>query len=290
MADGRPAAKGGAGMVSGEAPTTLEATARWTAAVRAMETARTDRLVDDPWAAELAGEDGRAWLQARTPDSVLPILLRTRYYDDWLQGIVGADSLRQVVLLGAGLDTRAFRLAWPDDTLIFELDHAPVLRHKDDVLEAAGASPRCDRRTVEADLLGGWDEALADAGFQADLPTAWLLEGLLFYIPSADVARILDDVTRLSAPGSRLGFDIVNAAVLTSQWTRPWVDMQAAAGAPWLGTMEDPVGFLAERGWTASLTQAGQPDANHGRWTLPVIPTTMPGMPHSWLVTAVRPG
>jgi hypothetical protein len=95
-------------------------------------------------------------------------------------------------------------------------------------------------------------------------------------------------VTRLAAPGSRLGFDVINGAMLISPWTRPWVDMQAAAGAPWIGTMDDPVGFLAARGWRASLTQAGQPDASHGRWRLPVIPTAMPDMPHDWFVTAER--
>lgn len=85
-----------------------------------------------------------------------------------------------------------------------------------------------------------------------------------------------------------MGFDIINGVVLTSPWTRPWVEMQAAAGAPWIGTMDDPVRSLAERGWQATLTQAGQPDANHGRWPLPIIPTTMPGMPHNWYVTAAR--
>ena len=66
--------------------------------------------------------------------------------------------------------------------------------------------------------------------------------------------------------------------------------MQAAAGAPWVGTMEDPVAALDERGWEAALTQAGQLDADHGRWTLPVIPTDASGLPHSWFVTAARGG
>ena len=96
--------------------------------------------------------------------------------------------------------------------------------------------------------------------------------------------------SRTRRPGSRFGFDIVNAAVLTSPYTRPWVEMQAAAGAPWLGTMDDPVGFLAGLGWRAALTQAGQPDANHGRWTLPVVPATVPDLPHCWFVTAVTIG
>jgi methyltransferase (TIGR00027 family) len=268
--------------------TTLEATARWTAAVRALEATRRDRLFEDPWAAELAGPEGRAWIEARTPESVLPIVLRTRYFDDWLQGVMAEAAIAQVVLLGAGLDTRSFRLSWPADTLVFELDRVAVLDHKERVLSGAGATPRCARRVVVADLGSAWPAALAGAGFETRRPAMWLLEGLLFYLPEERLVRVLEQVTAHAAPGSRLGFDIVNAAVLTSPYTRSWIEMQAAAGAPWLGTMEDPIGFLAERGWDAALTQAGQPDANHGRWTLPVVPTTLPDFPHSWFVTATK--
>ena len=268
--------------------TTLEATARWTAAVRALETTRQDRLFDDPWAAELAGPEGRAWIEARTPESVLPIVLRTRYFDDWLQGIMAESASAQVVLLGAGLDTRSFRLPWPAGTPVFELDREAVLDHKERVLSRAGATPRCDRQVVVADLGDDWPTVLTGAGFDDRRPATWLLEGLLFYLPGERLVRVLEQVTAHAAPGSRLGFDIVNAAVLTSPYTRSWVGMQAAAGAPWLGTMEDPIGFLAERGWAAALTQAGQPDASHGRWTLPVVPTTLPDFPHSWFVTAAR--
>jgi methyltransferase (TIGR00027 family) len=270
--------------------TSLEATARWTAAVRAMETARDDRLFEDPWAAELAGREGHAWIEARTPDSVLPLVIRTRYYDDWLLAILGAPELRQVVLMGAGLDTRAYRLPWPDRCVVFELDRAAILEHKAAILERAGAAARCERRTVVADLREPWTLALEAAGFDAGRPAAWLLEGLLFYLPGDDVVRVLDTISVATTGSSRLGFDIVNAAVLTSPFTKPWVDMQAAAGAPWLGTIEDPVGFLAERGWAPSLTQAGQPDADYGRWTLPVVPTYVPDFPHYWFVTATRQG
>ncbi len=97
------------------------------------------------------------------------------------------------------------------------------------------------------DLTGPWPAALIDAGFDPCQPSGWLLEGFLFYLPNDRVTRLLDQVTSLAAPGSWLGFDIVNAITLTFPLTRPWVEMQAQAGAPWLGTMEDPVGFLAER-------------------------------------------
>jgi methyltransferase (TIGR00027 family) len=152
----------------------------------------------------------------------------------------------------------------------------------------AGAQPACERKVIAMDLTSSWEAALVDAGCDPLQPSGWLLEGFLFYLPNDRVTQILDQVTSLAAPGSWLGFDIVNAITLTFPLTRPWIEMQAAAGAPWLGTMEDPAGFVAERGWLASLSQAGQPDAHHGRWTLPVIPTTLPNMPHNWFVTAQK--
>jgi methyltransferase (TIGR00027 family) len=264
------------------------ATARWTAAVRAQESERTDALFVDPWAAALAGSAGMAWLAERPPGSGLPMVLRTRYFDDFLLRVTGELVIRQVVLVAAGLDTRAFRLSWPGPTHIFELDRAAVLRYKAQILDRAGARPTCERTTLAADLTAPWAAQLASAGFDAGQAAVWLLEGFLFYLPTTQIIQILDELTTLAAPGSWLGFDIVNHAVLTSPWTRAWVEMQAQAGAPWLGTLEDPVAMLAARGWVATLSQAGAPDAHFGRWTLPVIPTTAPDMPHNWYVTAHR--
>ncbi len=266
----------------------LEATARWTAAARALESSREDGLLSDPWARDLAGPEGLAWLDGRTPDNVLPMVLRTRFFDDWLAAVLARGAVRQVVIPGAGLDTRCYRLDWPAGVRCFEIDRPDTLRDKAEILDRASAVPRCHREVVEADLLGRWTDAVLAAGFDLAQPSAWILEGLLFYLEPDAIARLLGQVSGLASAGSELGFDIVNHAVLTSPWTSPWVAMQAAAGAPWLGTMEDPTGFLAELGWQATMTQAGQPDANHGRWTLPVIPTTMPDMPHNWFVTARR--
>jgi len=266
----------------------IEATARWTAAVRAAETARIDRLFDDPWAASLAGQEGAAWFAGRPPGSTLPIAIRTRFFDDWLRAIALDGGIRQVVLLAAGFDTRAYRLPWAEGTKVFELDTPAVLAAKEEVLHGAGATPSCDRRAVGADLAGDWTAALLASGLDHVRPAAWLAEGVLFYLPREAIDRILDAVDRLAAPGSRLGFDIVNGHVLTSPWTKAWVEMQAAAGAPWIGTMDDPATELAARGWVAAVTQPGSPEVNHGRWTLPVVPAAMTEMPHSWYVTAER--
>jgi methyltransferase (TIGR00027 family) len=266
----------------------LGSTARWTAGVRAKERAREDRLFDDPWAAALAGEEGAEWIEHRSADSVVPMVLRTRFFDDFLQRITLQHAMRQVVLMAAGLDTRAFRLNWPEGTRLFELDQAPVLKYKEQVLHSAGARPACARQMIEADLTGPWKERLIKAGFDAQHPSGWLLEGFLFYLSNESVMHLLDEVTSLAARGSWMGFDVINSTMLTSAWTRQWVEMQANSGAPWIGTMDDPEGFLAVRGWKASLTQAGAEDANYGRWPYPVIPTTMPDMPHNWFVSAQK--
>ena len=83
-------------------------------------------------------------------------------------------------------------------------------------------------------------------------------------------------------------FDVMNCEMLTSPYTKAWVEMQAQSGAPFIGTMDDPESFLSSRGWNAALTQAGQPESNHGRWKLPVFPTKAPDFPHNWWVTALK--
>jgi methyltransferase (TIGR00027 family) len=265
---------------------TLSATARWIAAARARESAREDRLFNDPWAAALAGEEGQRWLEQRRPDSLSSILLRTRFFDDFLRRITEQQGVRQVVLLAAGLDTRAYRLSWPEGTRVFELDRPSVLREKERILRSAGAQPACMRQAIGADLTKAWKDRLVGAGFDLRSPSCWLMEGFLFYLSGEELRKLLDEVARLAIPGSWMGFDIINQVMLTSALTRQWVQMQADSGAPWIGTLDDPAGFLAERGWQATLTQAGQPDANHGRWSYPVIPTLMPDMPHNWFVVA----
>ena len=145
----------------------------------------------------------------------------------------------------------------------------------------SAAEPHCGEPAA-------WQQALLGAGFDAGRPAGWLIEGFLFYLPNEALRRVLDEVTELAAPGSGLGFDIMDSNMLTSPFTRQWVEMQAAAGAPWLGTMDDPEEFLAARGWNATLAQAGEPEANHGRWPFPVIPRGVPGLPHNWFVVGEK--
>lgn len=266
----------------------LASTARWTAAVRARESARDDGLFNDPWAAELAGPEGLKWVEERPAGRIISIVLRTRFFDDFLQRIVADNTIRQIVVMAAGLDTRAFRLRWPEQIRFFELDQAPVLAYKEQILRAAAAQPTCERHTVPVDLTASWEGALKAAGFDPRQPSGWLLEGFLFYLTPENLTRLLDRAMGLAAPGSFIGFDIINSIMLTSEMTKEWVEMQARSGAPWISTMDDPQEFLAARHWQATVTPLGSPAANYGRWPYPVIPTTIPGMPHLWFVIAQK--
>ena len=267
----------------------LAVTARWIAAVRAQESRRPDRLFDDPWAARLAGAEGEQWLRARAGGPALVVIaIRARFFDDFLQRVTAAEGVSQVVLVAAGLDTRAYRLSWPARVRLFELDQPEVLTRKQEILDSAGATRGCARLPIGADPAGQWSTALLEAGFDPGAPSYWLAEGFLFYLPPEGITRLLDQVTRLAAPGSQLGFDMVNTATLTHPLTRPWIDMQARAGAPWLGTLDDPAAFLVERGWQATLTQPGEPGAHYGRWPFPVLAPGLPGALRDWFVTARR--
>ncbi|MFF3747783.1 SAM-dependent methyltransferase [Streptomyces kronopolitis] len=188
-------------------------TALVVAALRAIETASSTPLFTDPFAARLVhaarmprplpthpdqvGEEDKALFQLAVDSAAL----RTRYLDDYLMG----SPAPQVVILAAGLDTRPFRLDWPPGCRVFELDHASVMEFKQKALDEIGARASCDRRPVAVDLRDDWEAALVEAGFDPTQPTAWLIEGLLPYLPASAEEKLFDAVHRLSAAGSSIG-------------------------------------------------------------------------------------
>src|SRR5919199_1231509 len=131
-------------------------TSRWMAAARARESERIYRLFNDPLAAELAGSEGFGWLDSMEPiqgfgGPALYVVVRTRFFDDFLLYACWGARVRQVVLLAAGMDARAFRLNWPSGTRLYELDQPEVLTAKDEILTGTGALPACERRVIGAD-------------------------------------------------------------------------------------------------------------------------------------------
>jgi methyltransferase (TIGR00027 family) len=129
--------------------------------------------------------------------------VRTRHFDTLFTD-AAAVGVRQAVILAAGLDARAYRLAWPAGTTIYELDQPEVIAFKGETLAQLGAEPAADRRPVAIDLRENWPKALRDNGFDPTQPTAWIAEGLLIYLPPEAQDLLFDRVDELSAPGSRV--------------------------------------------------------------------------------------
>lgn len=272
-------------------PSRLSPTARWMAAIRARETERPDALFRDPLAAILAGDEGFALdrRMAELGDSANPAVeIRTRYFDDLLPRAARERGLAQVVLLAAGMDSRAVRLEWPAGTRLFELDRPELLALKERLLAGAGAVPRCDRRVVGVDLAGDWPPGLVAAGFEPKERSLWLAEGLLVYLPERAVEALLARVRDLAAPGSVLACDVVGRSLLTSPWMQTWLRRLEEHEFTWVFGDDDPEGLLRRFGWDASAVRIGDAAAHFGRWPYPPVPQGARGFPSSYLVTATR--
>ena len=131
------------------------------------------------------------------------IAVRTRFFDDFFLN-AARDGIRQSVILAAGLDARAYRLVWPPGSVVYEVDQPKVVEFKTTAMSDLGAAPTADRRTVSIDLRDDWPAALRRSGFDVTQPTSWSAEGLLMYLPPEAQDRLFDNITELSAPGSRL--------------------------------------------------------------------------------------
>ncbi|SDH16315.1 methyltransferase, TIGR00027 family [Sinosporangium album] len=269
-------------------------TARWTAASRARESRRPDRLFDDPLAALLAGPHAAALLRhfhtSRAADEGNPFLpIRTRWFDDFLRAKAGKTG-HQVVGLGAGLDTRAHRLDWPDGTVIFEVDQAALLAYKKERLSTSASVPRCDCRTVPVNLGDDWESALMEQGFDPTAPTVWFAEGLLFYLPEPLAHQVVSQAVKLSAAGSGFAADLIGTGIFRLPYIRPFLDRLNEAGSPWVFGTDDPRGFVERCGWRVTqVTEPGRPGADYGRWPKSASPSNLPDLPRSYLVAAELP-
>jgi methyltransferase (TIGR00027 family) len=270
----------------------ISLTAQWMAAIRAHESRRgPDRLFDDPFAAALAAPDGDVLLGRYRAGGIEDfVAVRTRFFDDAIAART-AGGLRQVVLVAAGMDARAFRLDWPAGATVFEIDHGALLDAKAARLAAASAAPKVARVEVRADLAAPWEGALRGGGFDPSRPTLWVAEALVFYLAEAEAGALLRRLRELSAPGSALLVDFPNAALLRSPLTRRFLDALARDGVPWRFGSDEPGLFLERAGWSpVDVKQPGEPGAAYGRWPYAVPARGTAGVPRTWLVAATAGG
>jgi len=247
-------------------------TAFGVAAARAAETARADRLFADPFAAGFVRAAGSTrWAddlgEGRRAALVAWINVRTRFLDDLLLEAC-AGGARQVVILGAGLDARAFRLAWPEAVRLFELDLKGVLEFKHAVIEAEGWQPACVRISVPVDLSEDWSGPLLRAGFASGSAVVWIAEGLLAYLSPTTSDSLVVRAAELSPPGSRLGLTLASARRLNS-WRE--AHREAPDGPEdYLALFrsahaEQAVEWLGSHGWQAKLFDVAERSAAYGR-------------------------
>ena len=249
------------------------------AANRALETDLARPLYRDPFARHLAGDLGWALLGAMRraswpgyatgPEPYLTVM--TRFFDDALRQVVAESAIRQVVILNAGMDTRAYRLAWPPTVTVFEVDRSDVFEHKKAVLDRIGARAACRRQVVAANLHG-WARALLKAGFDSETPTAVLIERL-HCLDSSMADRLLCEVTTASSPGSWIGLALPTEQTRCSPFMTPYLHRMEELGLPtWRFGLDEPEVWLATYGWDAASVAAGAPEASYGRWPYVYIP------------------
>ncbi|OBG83889.1 SAM-dependent methyltransferase [Mycobacterium sp. E136] len=284
------------------------ATATMVAAARAIASTGDDPLISDPYAEPLvravgvdfftrlaSGElkledldtDNAAVGMARMTDNMA---VRTKFFDEFfLAATGGGDStgtgeagIRQAVILASGLDARAYRLAWPAGTTVYEIDQPEVIAFKSQTLADIGAEPTAQRRAVAIDLRFDWPDALKAAGFDPALPTAWSAEGLLGYLPPEAQDKLLDTISELSAPGSRVAVESGPASTDPADREKVLARMQESAqrwrehgfeldfaDLIYLGDRNEAGAYLEERGWHLTRRTVGELLAESG---LPQLP------------------
>ncbi|OMB94317.1 SAM-dependent methyltransferase [Mycobacterium sp. NS-7484] len=285
------------------------ATATLVATGRAIASRDDHGLIDDPFAAPLVravgieaftkmvdGELDFEALAQLSPDAaekaranIDEMAVRTRFFDDFFAAAVGGNStgaavggnstaaagkagIRQAVILASGLDSRAYRLPWPDGTVVYEIDQPEVIEFKTRTLADLGAAPTAERRTVPIDLRDDWPSALRAAGFDPDVPTAWCAEGLLIYLPPEAQDRLFDNIAALSAPGSAVAtefvpgikdFDPDKARAATATFSQIGLDMDMPS-LVYHGERHSAADYLNAKGWQMNGVPRSELFARHG--------------------------
>ncbi len=173
------------------------------------------------------------------PPGVQGVIIRTRYFDDRLDEQLSR-GCRQVVIPGAGLDTRGVRKQKPGVTY-FEIDAAEILNFKKERLAKAG---------IEAQIVyiqgnyvtDGLPRLLAANGFNFDLPSYVIWEGNTMYLSRPEVLKVLTDL-RTKGAKFAMSFDYLTEAVINyatgderiSGFTKHFAEM----GAPWTFGIDD---------------------------------------------------
>lgn len=249
------------------------------AAYRAVEAQRSDRLFDDPFASKLiTTEAEKIALEDPEEEGRAFLAVRTRFFDDFL--ISSATIAPQIVNLGAGMDTRAFRLNWTQGTKYYEIDYPEVLTYKNEILKDVLTT--CDRYSIAVDLTGtNWVEILLQQGFDKNIPSVWLLEGLIYYLSEKEAHTLLETITKLSSTDSWIGLDLINHLCKDSNYDEFYQGYFRSG-------FDNPEELLATYGWEAEVLQPGEEGANFNRYIYRFPPRDYDNVERVFLVKAKK--
>jgi methyltransferase (TIGR00027 family) len=220
--------------------------------------------------------------------------VQTRFFDDFFTS-AGEAGIRQAVIVAAGLDSRAYRLEWPDGTTVFEVDLPKVLEFKAHVLGEHGVAPKARRSEVGADLRTDWPTPLKAAGFDPQSPSAWSVEGVLPYLTDDAQDALFTRISELCAPGSRvavgaLGSRLDHEQLEALETAHPGVNMSGDVDFSAL-TYEpktDTAEWLAAHGWVVEpVRNTLELQAGYGM-TPPDVDVKIDSFMHSQYITATR--
>ena len=218
------------------------------------------------------------------------VTVRTDYLDRQLLDCARA-GIDQVVVLGSGLDGRAYRLAWPEGTRLWELDAGDVMQYKREVASHAGLTTRARVTGVETDLAGDWGSALRRGEFDPDRRVIWLVEGVLNYLSTAAAEALLATISALSVTDSRLiGNYLDEAAESKLAMTAADSDDESAerfASLRAAGPPAAPQEWLAPHGWEPEVVTVASWAREINRDAPPALDREQGGG-DCWLFTAVR--
>ncbi|MHA3963507.1 MAG: class I SAM-dependent methyltransferase [Candidatus Thorarchaeota archaeon SMTZ1-45] len=228
-------------------------TARLIAHYRAMESRRESPLIVDPYAERLAGNmesyfDEHRWSRGTGDYAVV----RTHYIDNYILTPWCEDhAVSQIVLLGAGLDARAYRLQTLKEGqhTIFEVDYDLINKYKSAVLR--DEKPLCDIVRVSSDLSElSWISKLEKSGFSSKTPALWLLEGLVYYVDQTIVESILKDAAKNCADKSKVFADVCVPGLTQAQFGPFMMHFK------WGLNIEDVPAFFSRTGWNVTCAFA----------------------------------
>jgi len=238
----------------------VSTTALGVCAVRVWESKKdpSERLIYDPFAAVLCGDDSPEFpLQEEVGQSkefwMDFIGVRSHWID---QEVVVAE---QLVILGAGLDTRAYRLPALTNVPVFEVDFQEVLEAKATLLEKH--LPVAKLHSTPGNLvLDSWELDLQKKGFRRDVSTMWLLEGLTGYLTEAELETLLGKISSIAPEKS----------LMTATFVGQEMRQNATSMHRYLVSGPEQISTLLDKfGWTASVNYLGEVATKYNRTRIP---------------------